>query len=271
MLRVIKLILIYIGYQLLCAVPVAIFSFIWSGVYGTYSSALGITAISVSLIASSLLMLWHVIHFGYVKVDRRLFSPVSAVALLLCVFLGFSSMAVLDWLNEALNLPNIMEDTFEGMKDNVFGIFSICLLAPVVEEVVFRGAIEGHLLRIWKNPRYAIIVSALIFGVIHGNPAQIPFAFLIGLLLGWLYYRTGSLLPGIFIHFLNNTTSVIMMNLYSPETTMSDILSPGAADTLTIASVIIFAAAFWTFNKVVPKRLQLRTSIPEDNSLKSEP
>ncbi len=263
MLHVIKLILIYIGYQLLCTVPVALFSLMYSTVYGTENAMFGITAVSVSLIASSLLMLWHTIHFGYVKVDRHLFSPVSVAAMLLCVLLGLSSMFALDWLNEALNLPNMMENTFEGMKDNVFGIFSICLLAPVVEEVVFRGAIEGSLLRSWRNPCYAIFVSALIFGFIHGNPAQIPFAFLIGLLLGWLYYRTGSLLPGIFIHFLNNTASVILMNLYPSETTMSDVLSPGAVDGLTVASVILFVAAFWAFNKIVPQRLQLRAEAVE--------
>lgn len=98
-------------------------------------------------------------------------------------------------------------------ENNVFGILSVCIIAPIFEEIFFRGAIEGYLLRKWENPRWAILVSALIFGLIHMNPAQILFAFLFGIILGELYYRTGSLLPSIILHFINNTLSLILMNV----------------------------------------------------------
>lgn len=47
------------------------------------------------------------------------------------------------------------------------------------------------------------------FGVVHGNWVQAPFAFVTGLALGWMYYRTGSLLPGILMHFVNNSAAVL--------------------------------------------------------------
>mgnify|MGYP000048990409 FL=1 len=47
------------------------------------------------------------------------------------------------------------------MKNNVFGILSVCIIAPIFEEIFFRGAIEGYLLRKWENTRWAILVSAL--------------------------------------------------------------------------------------------------------------
>ena len=54
------------------------------------------------------------------------------------------------------------------------------------------------------------MISALIFGVIHLNPVQIVFGALYGLLLGWLTWRTGSLLPSIVVHVANNTTVMLM-------------------------------------------------------------
>ena len=86
------------------------------------------------------------------------------------------------------------------------GYFIVALLAPVVEEMVFRGAVLRVLLRNDNNSTpaspsstskiVAVIVSALFFAFAHLNPAQMPHAFIIGILLGWLYLRTGSILPG---------------------------------------------------------------------------
>ena len=59
----------------------------------------------------------------------------------------------------------------------------------------------------------AIIFSALIFGAIHLNLAQGLHAFVIGLLLGWMYYRTSSVVPGILLHWINNTVAYLMFHL----------------------------------------------------------
>ena len=58
-------------------------------------------------------------------------------------------------------------------------------MAPLVEELLFRGAIEGHFLQTGKRPGMAILLSALIFGLIHVNPAQVPFASV------WDWYSDG--------------------------------------------------------------------------------
>ena len=59
----------------------------------------------------------------------------------------------------------------------------------------------------------AIALTALIFALIHGNIAQGVHAFIIGLALGWLYARTRSVLPGIVLHWVNNTIAYLMFNL----------------------------------------------------------
>lgn len=80
-------------------------------------------------------------------------------------------------INEALDLTDTNQELFISMSHNIFGVLSIAIVVPILEEVLFRGAIEGHLLRKGWSPKWAILVSALIFGIIHGNPAQIPLHF----------------------------------------------------------------------------------------------
>ena len=61
------------------------------------------------------------------------------------------------------------------------------------------------------------MISAAIFGVVHGNMAQFVNALLMGLILGWMYYRTKSLVPGILLHWVNNTVAFILANIL-PQT-----------------------------------------------------
>ena len=119
------------------------------------------------------------------------------------------------WLQEQLPpLPDTMKDTFAMIMEHDLGYFTVCIFAPIVEEMVFRGAILRTLLSTFNRHWYAIVVSALIFTVVHINPAQMPHAFLIGLLLGWIYYRTGSILPGILLHWVNNTAAFAVVRLF---------------------------------------------------------
>lgn len=138
------------------------------------------------------------------------------------------------------------------------GYFIVALLAPVVEEMVFRGAVLRVLLRNDNNSTpaspsstskiVAVIVSALFFAFAHLNPAQMPHAFLIGILLGWLYLRTGSILPGIVYHWANNTAAYVMYHLYpDPDVRLSDIIG-GGTGTLLLAvafSLCIFLPALY--------------------------
>ena len=92
----------------------------------------------------------------------------------------------------------------------------------------------------------AIIASALIFGVVHGNPAQIPFAFLLGVMFGWLYYRTRSLLPGIIGHVLNNSIAAVNMILYGDATIEDQIENPLTMWIWAVVAIAIgCAAARW--------------------------
>jgi len=107
------------------------------------------------------------------------------------------------------------EQVFASLMKEPWGYVAIGILAPLAEEIVFRGAILRTLLGMVskKNHWVAIMISAAFFGVAHGNVAQFVNALLMGLLLGWMYYRTKSLVPGILMHWVNNTMAYILNNI----------------------------------------------------------
>ena len=114
-----------------------------------------------------------------------------------------------------------------------------------------RGAILKSLLQSPKLSAWgAIAISAVIFAIIHFNPAQMPHAFLIGLLLGWMYYRTGSILPGVALHWVNNSVAYVMYNLYpNPQMKLIDLF--GSQRTVIAAvlfSLLILLPAIYQLN-----------------------
>ncbi|MDR3627260.1 MAG: type II CAAX endopeptidase family protein [Ignavibacteriaceae bacterium] len=107
----------------------------------------------------------------------------------------------------------------DGMKTlNGFNIVSIIIygivLIPVLEETIFRGLILGDFLLAY-SPAKAILLSSALFACIHPNPSQIINAFIIGLFLGWIFYKTGSILPGILVHAILNSSSGILFKYLS--------------------------------------------------------
>jgi membrane protease YdiL (CAAX protease family) len=97
---------------------------------------------------------------------------------------------------------------------NLPGYITIGICAPILEELIFRGIILRGLLNRY-HPKKAIIWSAVIFGIAHLNPWQFIAAFSIGLFMGWVYYRTKSIFPGIFIHWFNNSISFALGAYFS--------------------------------------------------------
>ncbi|RSK47151.1 CPBP family intramembrane glutamic endopeptidase [Hymenobacter rigui] len=110
-------------------------------------------------------------------------------------------------LIQFLHLPKFSSgETYrELMKVPVVGFLMLCVVAPVLEELLLRGVVLQGLLRNFPNrPWIAIGQSALIFGIMHMNPPQSLATFGLGLLMGWLYYRTRSLWLCMGAHFINN-------------------------------------------------------------------
>lgn len=101
-------------------------------------------------------------------------------------------------------------DTIGGLLAN---LFIIALIPAVGEELTFRGVLQQSLTRGIKNPHVAILLSAALFSFIHFQfYGFLPRMFL-GILLGYMFYITGSLWTSILMHFLNNGTAVVLYYL----------------------------------------------------------
>ncbi len=93
-------------------------------------------------------------------------------------------------------------------------LFLMALVPAICEELAFRGFIFGGLVR-QKGRLRAVVITALMFGISHGVLQQSIAATIMGLLLGWVALRTGSVLPCILIHFTNNALSVSLERIES--------------------------------------------------------
>lgn len=123
----------------------------------------------------------------------------------------------IDLLGEKFELPDLMQQDFLAMANNAWGILAIAVVGPVVEELVFREGVQGHMQRNGVPAWRAIVISALCFGIIHFNPAQVPFAFCIGLILGLIYCKTGNVVLTSLIHILNNSVAVMEMRILGED------------------------------------------------------
>ena len=203
-------------------------------------------SMALGLFLSSLAMLFFIHKTGLFRLRLSLFRSIAFKPLLQSTALVFTSMLALNILVQWLPLENVLENQFEGLTHTFLGAFTISLLAPILEEVMFRGAIQGYLTRKLGNPWLAMAIAALVFGVYHMNPVQVVYASMFGFILGWMYYRTGSLMSVIVGHVLNNSIATLTMLMFGTATEsemMEDILPQEAVIASQVMMFIVFAAA----------------------------
>ena len=152
-----------------------------------------------------------------------------------------------EWVKEIVSKRNAQ---LEELMRIPGGYMVVALLPPLVEEMVFRGCVLKVFLQ-WKPERkwLMIALSALIFSLLHMNPAQMVHTFLIGLLLGWMYERTRSIVPGVVYHWVNNSMAYVMFHVYQNPQTLQDIIGPGDG---RLAMALLFSLCI-----LVPSLIQL--------------
>ncbi len=126
---------------------------------------------------------------------------VNAISLIIQSALGLSFESGL----EDLSMP--------GVGGFFIGAISMAVVPAIIEEFAIRGVVMQPLRRYGDG--FAIVVSALVFSIMHGNMAQIPYTVLGGIYLGYLAIATGSIWPSIIVHFVNNMYSVVVMSVDS--------------------------------------------------------
>lgn len=168
----------------------------------------------------------------------------------MAVIVSIATMAtafMADSINTLLpSPPEWFEQTMEMLLEGPVWItlLSVSVFAPVFEEFLCRGLVLRGLLQ-KSGPAMAITVSALFFAILHMNPWQALPAFILGLLFGYVYYKTGSLKLTMLMHCVNNTMAVIFSKIpaLAEAENFTEILSPWAYAGVFMACVAFVAGA----------------------------
>lgn len=143
--------------------------------------------------------------------------PALALPLILSVLGAVIVLSEADnWMRSALPMPQWLAKFFADLimaKNSFWGsLFALSIVAPVTEELFFRGLVmHGFLSR--YSVCNSVLVSSLLFGIIHLNPWQLISGVALGLLLGWWFVRTRSLWPCLAGHALANGTLLFIQFL----------------------------------------------------------
>ena len=183
---------------------------------------------------------------GY-ALDSNNFGSKGGVVIALTVSLAtlaaaFVSEPVVTLLPD---MPAGLEEALESLTNGPLwaSLLSVSIFAPLFEEWLCRGLVLRGLMN-KMNPTGAICISAAFFAVLHMNPWQAIPAFLLGLLFGYVYYKTGSLKLTMLMHFVNNTFALMISKVPSlaDAENFMEVLCPWKYTCIYIAAVLFLVS-----------------------------
>jgi membrane protease YdiL (CAAX protease family) len=150
------------------------------------------------------------VSFSKPRAKRSL--PLFLFGIGFCAFANVASSAI-ETIFEKLGfvIKSVEHENPEGIFGFLIVFVSTAVVPALVEEFACRGLIMGLLKK--HGEGFAIIASSVLFGLIHGNFEQIPFAFMVGLALGFICIKAESLWPSVAVHFFNNLSAVVFSYL----------------------------------------------------------
>jgi len=171
----------------------------------------------VSLITNVIYVLGISVFFGVRKKNPLKETSISKFPiwmLPLCAIFGYCVNPVISFLSAFIPWPNAVVEYFNsGTEELVSGNFiitliSISIVTGIVEEFLFRGIVITRLRRVYGDVT-AVMISAVIFAAVHLNPVSFIGIFLLAVFLGFLFIRTGSIVPGMIVHAFFNLFAIL--------------------------------------------------------------
>ena len=170
------------------------------------------------------------------------YGAVSAGTVLKIIVLTYLLMPTMTFINGVSSM--FVENKVVEALDVVFRyplwfrLLTMALIPAVVEEFICRGLIFHGLKK--RNPFWAVIISALFFGVLHMNINQFLYAFAMGVFFALITYATNSMWPSMLMHFIYNAQSVILSHLlmtYASD--MMEVSETVATEEINTAAMIV--------------------------------
>lgn len=168
---------------------------------------------------------------GFNRFDVRILLIVFFLPMAVQGYASLTTLPVSGLLNRLFggNTQTMLQMQPQNLIELLLLFLSICVVAPIVEEIIFRGGIL-HMLDRYGNV-FAVLVSAVAFSVIHFNPAGFFVTFALGIVLGFVRYTSDSIYPCIIMHAANNLLGFLQIIFISDMGYVS----------------YIFAAVSWIF------------------------
>lgn len=143
-------------------------------------------------------------------VGAGLATQIALIPLLYAVLFRITDALGWEFSHDLSEAARQLSDKATDWVGVVLLIVIVAVLAPIIEELFFRGLFLRALEKRW-GPRWALWVSSLVFAAVHLQLLQFPALALIGLVLGWLTLRTGRLGPAIWAHIAFNTVATVVL------------------------------------------------------------
>ena len=166
---------------------------------------------------------------------KNIFSCVCSIR---TPFLLLAGVAIQIMVDGILNLVSpLFPDTFAayyelvskavGVNRAVPMMIATFVIAPIGEELFFRGVIMGYAKR-YMPPAFAILFQGVLFGLYHGNIVQGIYACVLGCLLGFVAYKANSILASMILHFSINLSVLFIPSIWFEDTVRCGIITAGA-------------------------------------------
>jgi len=177
----------------------------------------------------------------------KLFNPLLIIPIII-LLIGLQYLVGLLNLQveKVIPAPEWFWELFNKLFENKYGfwgtLIKVAIIAPLIEESLFRGIIMHGFMKNYKN-WYSILISAILFSVYHLNPWQMTYTFFLGLLLGWIMVRTNSLILCIITHSINNL-SVLLSITFAKEISESFIAGFSSSEKILYSTFALITGVF---------------------------
>ena len=228
------------------AMPLIMYS-----LYYDYSAINACIAMLISFI-SGIILLWFMSNSFKRSIQdlKFTFKPKETIDTVAMMYFLNYAIGIIGALLSKFGLPDTSPDfSLNGsVLFNTFTFISVVILAPIFEELIFRGMILNTLTK--YNKMFAIIVTSLLFGLLHLNITQAIPAFFMSLVLCYMYVQTDSILVTILAHAGNNL--LVLMSVYS--------------DNFVLITVVIMVFVIYGLITIILKSKEVNAFIKEEKT-----
>ena len=182
----------------------------------------------------------HYVELSFGCIGKRKVWPAVGKSVLIAASYVLILVTVFVLIDIEQHFPKEFEslnETSEHLFPGIAGLLYGCIFCPVLEEIGLRGILLGGLLKSRCRPWLAILVTALIFALLHGVGVHFIVSLVFGIILGWLYWRTGSIILCMIIHVVNNSLSFID---FSGQTNVVCLI-------ILVGSLLLLSFCLWWF------------------------